>query len=49
MHTSHVVLIYGHYDVQPASKSDGWATEPFELEEIDGKMYGRGATDDKGT
>ncbi|VDM45218.1 unnamed protein product [Toxocara canis] len=42
------VLIYGHLDVQPASKDDGWNTEPFELSEKDGKLYGRGATDDKG-
>ncbi|KHN82592.1 Cytosolic non-specific dipeptidase [Toxocara canis] len=83
------VLIYGHLDVQPASKDDGWNTEPFELSEkfclegmeesgsvgleealkankellsgvdftcisdnylalADGKLYGRGATDDKG-
>ncbi|RDA92514.1 hypothetical protein CP533_4206 [Ophiocordyceps camponoti-saundersi (nom. inval.)] len=42
-------LVYGHYDVQPASKSDGWATEPFELVVDDkGRMFGRGATDDKG-
>ncbi|XP_037822686.1 cytosolic non-specific dipeptidase-like [Lucilia sericata] len=42
------VLIYGHLDVQPALKEDGWATEPFELTEIDGKLWGRGSTDDKG-
>ncbi|KFD53855.1 hypothetical protein M514_05361, partial [Trichuris suis] len=42
------VLVYGHLDVQPALKSDGWSTEPFELVEKDGKLYGRGATDDKG-
>ncbi|XP_064635437.1 cytosolic non-specific dipeptidase-like [Lineus longissimus] len=42
------VCIYGHLDVQPAKKSDGWDTEPFVLTEIDGKMYGRGSTDDKG-
>lgn len=42
------VLIYGHLDVQPALKSDGWDTEPFELVEKDGKLYGRGSTDDKG-
>ena len=43
------VLVYGHYDVQPATKSDGWDTEPFELvEEEDGRLVGRGATDDKG-
>ena len=43
------VLVYGHYDVQPALKEDGWATEPFTLT-IDekGRMYGRGSTDDKG-
>ena len=43
------ILIYGHYDVQPALKDDGWATEPFTLT-IDDKnrMYGRGSTDDKG-
>ncbi|KAK6628534.1 Metallopeptidase M20 [Polyplax serrata] len=42
------VLIYGHLDVQPAFKSDGWDTEPFDLVEKDGKLFGRGATDDKG-
>ncbi|KAJ6545630.1 hypothetical protein B0H19DRAFT_1168109 [Mycena capillaripes] len=43
------VLIYGHFDVQPASKSDGWDTEPFVLvEEKDGRLVGRGSTDDKG-
>lgn len=42
------VLLYGHLDVQPAKKSDGWNTEPFVLTEKDGKLYGRGSTDDKG-
>jgi len=42
------VLIYGHLDVQPASLSDGWDTEPFILTEKNGKLYGRGSTDDKG-
>ncbi|KAJ9592724.1 hypothetical protein L9F63_015604 [Diploptera punctata] len=42
------VLIYGHLDVQPALKSDGWDTEPFELVEKNSKLYGRGSTDDKG-
>lgn len=42
------VLIYGHYDVQPALKEDGWATDPFTLVEVDNKLYGRGSTDDKG-
>ncbi|XP_073847644.1 cytosolic non-specific dipeptidase 2 [Musca autumnalis] len=42
------VLVYGHLDVQPALKEDGWNTEPFELTEVDGKLFGRGASDDKG-
>ncbi|CAL1717401.1 unnamed protein product [Somion occarium] len=44
------ILIYGHFDVQPAEKSDGWDTEPFELhvDRESGKMFGRGSTDDKG-
>ncbi|KOS21396.1 Cys-Gly metallodipeptidase DUG1 [Escovopsis weberi] len=44
------LLVYGHYDVQPAKLSDGWHSEPFELryDEETGRMYGRGSTDDKG-
>lgn len=44
------LVVYGHLDVQPAAKEDGWDTEPFELTpSADGKkLYGRGATDDKG-
>ncbi|KAK4200882.1 hypothetical protein QBC40DRAFT_279053 [Triangularia verruculosa] len=43
------ILVYGHYDVQPAEKEDGWDTEPFELTvKEDGRMLGRGSTDDKG-
>ncbi|KAG0240273.1 hypothetical protein B0O80DRAFT_499953 [Mortierella sp. GBAus27b] len=43
------ILVYGHYDVQPALKEDGWATEPFELvENAKGELVGRGSTDDKG-
>ena len=43
------ILVYGHYDVQPAHKSDGWATDPFTLTiDSQGRMYGRGSTDDKG-
>lgn len=42
------VCVYGHLDVQPALKSDGWDTDPFELILKDDKLYGRGSTDDKG-
>ncbi|KAK3716780.1 hypothetical protein RRG08_012051 [Elysia crispata] len=42
------LLVYGHLDVQPAEKSDGWDTEPFVMTEVNGKFYGRGSTDDKG-
>jgi len=42
------VLVYGHLDVQPALKEDGWDTEPFVLTEKDGNLYGRGSSDDKG-
>jgi acetylornithine deacetylase/succinyl-diaminopimelate desuccinylase-like protein len=42
------VALYGHYDVQPAHKEDGWHTDPWKLTEKDGKLYGRGSTDDKG-
>lgn len=42
------VLVYGHYDVVPASMEDGWETLPFEPIVKDGKIYARGATDDKG-
>ena len=43
------ILVYGHYDVQPALKEDGWATEPFDLTvDSQGRMFGRGSTDDKG-
>ncbi|PVU91558.1 hypothetical protein BB559_004072 [Furculomyces boomerangus] len=43
------ILVYGHYDVQPALKSDGWETDPFDLVETeDGRLVGRGSSDDKG-
>ncbi|MFI0713053.1 dipeptidase [Streptomyces inhibens] len=42
------VLVYGHHDVQPAAREDGWHTDPFVPQTVDGKLYARGAADDKG-
>ncbi len=42
------ILCYSHYDVQPAAIEDGWETEPFQLAEKEGYLYGRGTDDDKG-
>ncbi|MDF1523877.1 MAG: M20/M25/M40 family metallo-hydrolase [Trueperaceae bacterium] len=42
------VLFYNHYDVQPADPLELWTADPFVLDEREGKLFGRGATDDKG-
>lgn len=42
------ILVYGHYDVQPPEPLDKWVTPPFEPEVRDGKIFARGADDDKG-
>lgn len=42
------VMVYGHYDVQPPEPLNEWKSEPFEPEIRDGKIYARGADDDKG-
>ncbi len=42
------VLIYGHYDVQPVDPVDLWSSAPFDPVIKDGKIFARGATDDKG-
>ena len=42
------VLVYGHYDVMPADPLELWVSAPFEPEVRDGKVYARGADDDKG-
>jgi acetylornithine deacetylase/succinyl-diaminopimelate desuccinylase-like protein len=42
------VLIYGHFDVQPPEPYAAWTTPPFQPDQRDGRIYGRGSSDDKG-
>src|ERR1051326_3465257 len=42
------VIVYGHYDVQDIGPADEWESDPFEPTIRDGRLYARGASDDKG-
>jgi acetylornithine deacetylase/succinyl-diaminopimelate desuccinylase-like protein len=42
------ILVYGHYDVQPADLKDGWGSDPWNLRETKGRLVARGVVDNKG-
>ena len=42
------ILVYGHYDVMPVDPVELWESQPFKPEVRDGRIYARGADDDKG-
>ena len=42
------ILVYGHYDVQPANAQEGWYADPFTLYQKNNRLYARGVVDNKG-